>query len=149
LPLPGPLPARQCTRKAFYDAVVIASDCVSYLKPGSSLVNTRDGLAVILHTSPVRGFLLMKPCSSAQSKNMRRWEVCAERKLREIFLFLTYECAALHSGWRNARLTSQIQRRSAGDILCTRIASTTFADSPLLKLGLLLRAKPLLDPCTS
>jgi len=29
--------------KLFYDAVVIASDCVSYFKPGSSLVNTRDG----------------------------------------------------------------------------------------------------------
>jgi len=29
--------------KPFYDAVVIASDCVSYLKPFSSLVNTRDG----------------------------------------------------------------------------------------------------------
>jgi len=29
--------------KLFYDAVVIASDCVSYLKPVSSLVNTRDG----------------------------------------------------------------------------------------------------------
>jgi len=29
--------------KLFYDAVIIASDCVSYLKPVSSLVNTRDG----------------------------------------------------------------------------------------------------------
>jgi len=29
--------------KPFYDAVVIASDCVSYFNPGSSLVNTGDG----------------------------------------------------------------------------------------------------------
>src|SRR6266478_811194 len=29
--------------KPFHDAVVIASDCVSYLKPASSLVNTRNG----------------------------------------------------------------------------------------------------------
>ena len=65
--------------KLFYDAVVIASDCVSYFKPGSSLVNTRDG-------------------SGSYPAHLAGERIPSDETMREILLFLTYECAALHSG---------------------------------------------------